>query len=101
MFTFEDTKQLIKLIRKEEIKRLEKEAKKCPPGTRIMPEEERKLMLKELQDSKKNIEAELIKFPLTMKTLAIQRKKKDMEEQLEKVDSSIKLFSKDIVYVQI
>ncbi len=40
------------------------------------------------------------KFPLSMKTMAIQRRKDDLERQLGKIESSIQVFSKEIVYVQ-
>lgn len=80
---------------------MDEEAKKCPPGTRKMAEEERVQMLSELKETKKTLEAEIMKFPISMKTKAIQQKKTDMEAQLDKIENSIKLFSKDVVYVQI
>lgn len=43
---------------------------------------------------------DLEKFPLSMKTIAVQRKKEDLERQLDKVENSIKVFSKETVYVQ-
>jgi len=36
-----------------------------------------------------------------MKTMAIQKRKRDMEEQLAKVEANIVVFSKDIVYIGI
>lgn len=42
-----------------------------------------------------------MKFPISMKTLGIQKKKEELENQLTKVEGSIKLFSKDVVYVAI
>lgn len=83
------------------MKQIEEENKKCPAGTRKMPEDERKMMLTELEESKKAVEKELMKFPLSMKTIAIQKKKDEMETQLTKIDNSIKVFSKEIVYVEI
>ena len=56
-------------------------------------------MLDELKETKKNIEAEIMKFPISMKTKAIQQKKSEMEAQLDKVENSIKVFSKEVVYV--
>jgi len=66
-----------------------------------MPEEERQAMLKELQETKKHLEAEIMKFPISMKTMAIQKKREEMEGQLEKVENSIKVFNKELVYVQV
>lgn len=65
-----------------------------------MPEEERQQMLDELNKTKYQVEIDLQKFPLSMKTMAIQRRKDDLERQLNKIESSIAVFSKDIVYVQ-
>lgn len=65
-----------------------------------MPEEERQQMLTELNKTKVQIEQDLQKFPLSMKTMAIQRRKDDLERQLSKIESSINVFSKEIVYVQ-
>ena len=66
-----------------------------------MPEPERQVMLKELNTTKTSLEKEIMKFPLTMKTMAIQKRKQEMEEQLAKVEASIKLFSRETVYVGI
>ena len=82
-------------------KEIDDEAAKCPPGTRKMPEGERQDMLKELNDTKQKLEAEILKFPVSMKTMAIQKRKQEMEEQLNKVENSIKLFSRETVYVGI
>lgn len=66
-----------------------------------MPEGERQVMLKELNMTKTSLEKEIMKFPLTMKTMAIQKRKQEMEEQLAKVEASIKLFGRETVYVGI
>ena len=34
-----------------------------------------------------------------MKTIAIQKKKDDIEKQLDKIENSLKIFSKEIVFV--
>ena len=66
-----------------------------------MEEGERQEMLKDLAQTKERIEVDLQKFPITMKTMAIQKKREDLEAQLEKVEKNIKLFSRDIVYIGI
>jgi len=48
---------------------VEEERAKIPAGTRLMPEEERLETLKELQDSKKELNATLEKLPVVSKTL--------------------------------
>jgi hypothetical protein len=35
-----------------------------------------------------------------MKTIAIQKKKDEIEKQLDKVENSLKVFSKEVVFVQ-
>lgn len=86
---------------KEKQKLIDAENKKMPAGTRKMPEEERVAMLKDLGETKSQLEAEIMKFPISMKTQAIQKKKDDMLQQLDKIENSIKVFSKETVYVQI
>ena len=58
-------------------------------------------MLKDLNTTKARIDKDLMNFPITMKTMAIQRKREDLEAQLEKVEKNITLFSRDIVYIGI
>ena len=82
-------------------KLLDEENKKCPAGTRKMPEKERAKMLQELTETKKHLETEIMKFPISMKTMAIQKRRDDLEAQLDKVENSIKVFSKETVYVQL
>jgi len=59
-----------------------------------MGEEERLTILNELKDTKKTVESEIMKFPITMKTMAIRKRKEEMEAQLEKIEANIKTFSK-------
>jgi len=66
-----------------------------------MPEGERQDMLRELKTTKDQLESEIQKFPMSMKTIAIQKRKTEMEGQLSKVENSIKLFNREIVYVGI
>lgn len=42
-----------------------------------------------------------MKFPITMKTMAIRQRKEELEQQVEKIEASIKTFSKPVVYVAI
>ena len=41
----------------------------CPPGTKLMPEEERLQTLADLEDNKKNVNAMLMKMPISMQSL--------------------------------
>ena len=42
---------------------------------------------------------QLHKMPLSMRTIAIQKRKSEMEQQLDRVENNIKLFSKQVVYI--
>lgn len=46
-------------------------------------------MLKELKQTKYRLEDEIAKFPITMKTMAIQKRKNEAEQQLDKVEKNI------------
>ena len=57
--------------------------------------------MSDLKKTLKEIEAEIMKFPLTMKTMAIRKRKEDLEHQMDKINSNIATFSKEVVYVGI
>ena len=44
-----------------------------------MPEDERKKMLIELKTTKEELEREIMNFPISMKTLAIQKRKDERQ----------------------
>ena len=48
---------------------IEEERAKIPPGTRLMPEEERLETLRDLQESRKEINTALEKLPVVSKTI--------------------------------
>lgn len=73
--------------------------KECPPGTRLMNEEERQHMLKELEQSKREVQTELDRMPISMKTLSLQKKKDELEEKLRGIEKNIDLFSRKKVFV--
>jgi len=78
---------------------VEEERAKIPAGTRLMPEEERLETLKELQDSKKELNIALEKLPVVSRTIAMDRHKKDLEEKIDRIDKAIETFSKKMVYI--
>lgn len=83
-----------------EIQRMvEEERAKIPPGTRLMPDEERLDTLKDLQESRKEINTALEKLPVVSKTLAMDKHKKDLEDKMARIDRAIETFSKKVVYV--
>jgi ferritin-like metal-binding protein YciE len=78
---------------------LEEERAKIPPGTRLMPEEERLDTLKDLEASRKEINNALEKLPVVSKTIAMEKHKKDLENKMARIDRAIETFSKKVVYV--
>jgi hypothetical protein len=73
---------------------VEEERARHPPGTRLMPDEERLDTLRDLQDSKKEINSALEKLPVVSKTLAMDKHKKTLEEKLIRIEKAIETFSK-------
>lgn len=73
---------------------VEEEKAKNPPGTRLMPEEERLDTLRDLQESKKEINSALEKLPVVSKTIQMERHKKDLEEKIMRIERAIETFSK-------
>lgn len=59
----------------------ELERKSLPPGMRLMEEAERLDMLKALENSKRELQTEIERLPITMKTMAMQRRREDLEER--------------------
>lgn len=78
---------------------LEEERAKIPPGTRLMPEEERVSTLNDLKESKKEVNTALEKLPVMLKTLAAEKHKKELENKLIRIERAIDIFSKKTVYV--
>ena len=78
---------------------IEEEKAKHPPGTRLMPEQERLDTLKDLKESRKEINIAIEKLPVVSRTLAGERNKKDLEDKLVRVDHAIETFEKKTVYV--
>lgn len=64
-----------------------------------MGEEERLKMLEELQKNKKEVTDMLNKMPLSMKTMALQKRKEELEEKLLSIEKNIDIFSRKKVFV--
>jgi hypothetical protein len=80
-------------------KMIEEEKAKHPPGTRLMPEEERLETLKDLKESRKEINTAIEKMPVVSRTIAGEKLKRELEDKLVKVDRAIETFEKKVVYV--
>jgi hypothetical protein len=56
--------------------------------------------LEELVATKRELNNLLGQLPISMRSEALQKKKRDLEERLEKVENGINLFSRKLVYVK-
>ena len=84
--------------RNEHRRRQEEEAK-IPAGTRLMGEEERLQTLSDLQRTKLEINTMLERMPIANRTQAAERRKKELEEKLMRIERAIETFSKKTVYI--
>jgi hypothetical protein len=64
-----------------------------------MKEEERLQTLDELQISKKEINNALERMPLGNQSMALLKRKREMEEKLMRIEKAIETFSKKKVYI--
>ncbi len=72
-----------------------------PPGTRKMEEDERLKVLEELFQSKKEITNLLEKMPIANKSMAHEKRKKELEEKLMRIERAVDTFSKKTVYLSL
>lgn len=77
-----------------------KEKRKLPPGTRLVPEEERIQTLEDLTFTKAELQKLLGQMPISLRSEGLQKKKRELEERLEKVEQGINMFSRKVVYVK-
>jgi DNA-binding transcriptional MerR regulator len=66
-----------------------------------MPEDERLRTLEDLELTKREIINMLEKMPVANQSMALQKRKREMEEKLGKIEKAIETFSKKTVYVAI
>jgi len=64
-----------------------------------MDEDDRNKMLDEFRANKAEVENMLNRMPLTMKTMALVKRKDELEEQLKTIEKNINLFSRKKVYI--
>jgi len=89
----------IKTEQKVEVKKEQKLSDAENPNMRLMGEEERLETLKNLKQVKGDLEAALEKLPVTLKTVALVKKKLDMEKKIDDLNKAIESFSKPKVYI--
>lgn len=77
------------------------EEAKYPKGTRLLSEEEKTETLNSLMNTRKELINLLEKMPISMRTMAVQIKKQEMEKKLGEIEDGIKTFSRKQVFVKI
>jgi hypothetical protein len=64
-----------------------------------MGEEERMSTLQDLLATKKDLINMLERMPIAQRTQAAERRKKELEEKLMRIERAIETFSKKVVYI--
>lgn len=88
-------------VEEAERKKASEEAALCPPGHRLLAEEERLETLELLKKSAADTKDALSRMPLRVELPSALRKMQEMEDKLKKLEASLVLFSKPRVYVRI
>ena len=76
-------------------------AAQCPPGLRLVGEEEKARILGTLAAEKEKAEQALLQLPFVIKTQATQRRKDQLEARLLEIDGAATAYSKEKVLVPI
>lgn len=79
--------------------KLEEERKNLPVGMRLMEESERLDMVRALENTKRETMNEIERLPITMKTMAMQRRRDELEEKYRNLEKQIDHFSRKKVYI--
>ena len=87
--------------REKEAKRkaAEIEMSKHPPGTRLMPEEERQETLRDLKEAQAATKAKYESLPVVAHSGKMERHKVELEEKMLRLEKAVATFSKPTVYV--
>lgn len=83
------------------MERKKAEEEKYPKGTKLLSEEERLETLKNLNAKKEQLETELFKMPISLRTMSMQNKKAELENKLRELDDAICQFSKKKVFIKV
>ena len=67
---------------------------KHPPGTRLMPENERLETLRDLKESVVETNRQLETMPVAARSQKIEKHKKELEEKLARLERAVETFSK-------
>jgi len=84
----------------DELRRLAEMDVDCPPGMRRLPEAERQQMLKQLDENREKVAAEIAKLPFVIDTVGLRKKKQALENKIKEIDNAVRIFSRKKVYVE-
>jgi len=73
----------------------------CPPGMKLMPDEEREATLEVLLQSRTEALKQLQHMPFIVETPSAQRKKLALEDKLKEIEDAVALFSRTKVFVKV
>ena len=71
----------------------------CPPGMRLMSDEEKAIAIDDLTDQKLEIESTLGRAPLRIESPQLLRQQRMLEQQLQDIESSLEQLKKKYVFV--
>jgi len=71
----------------------------CPPGMKLMPEDERIETLRILGESEKEAHAALFKLPLRATNPSAVKRREAIEAKIREIEAAKKVFSKENVYI--
>lgn len=71
----------------------------CPPGMRLMSDEEKAIAIDDLTDQKQEIELTLGRAPLRIESPQMLRQQRMLEQQLQDIEASLEQLKKKYVFV--
>ena len=80
---------------------IDEEAMKHPPGTRLMPEDERQQTLDDLKSAKDETNKQLERLPVVSHSQKMERHRTELEQKVARLERAIETFSKPNVYVAV
>ena len=90
-------------VKAQEVAKKKEEAellKHQPAGTKMMAEDQRIEMLKDLNENKKKVTELLAKMPISMASTTVKRQKDELEKKLLEIERAIEVMSRKVVYVR-
>ena len=71
----------------------------CPPGMRLLPENERQTMLKTLERNREKVVSEISKLPFVIDTMGLKKRKQGLESKIKEIDDAVRIFSRKKVKI--